>query len=85
MNIGPSNGMRINDMGAKQLGPMNESGLVAGTQHETYYDGYMDGKNETIEKACRWLSENVTAIHPRKGVKTCIVNLNVFKEAMINE
>ena len=34
-----------------------------------------------IEKVCEWLKENATYIHPRIGKKTCIVNLNRFKEA----
>ena len=35
-----------------------------------------------VDKACKWLQENVKAIHPRKGTECCLVNLTVFKEAM---
>lgn len=39
--------------------------------------------NTMIEKACRWLEENVTYIHPRKGTKECVVNIPMFKQAML--
>jgi len=38
-----------------------------------------------IEKACKWLKDNITYIHPRKGTKECIVNLAKFKNYMKGE
>ena len=35
-----------------------------------------------IEKACKWLKENVLFTHPRKGTKVCAVNLIAFVDAM---
>lgn len=39
-------------------------------------------RKDLIEKACKWLKENATYIHPRKGTKECMINLTMFKEAM---
>lgn len=39
-------------------------------------------REEVIEKACEWLKENVTYLHPRKGTEECVVNLAKFKEAL---
>lgn len=47
-----------------------------------YARGYEQAEKDVIERACEWLKENVTYIHPRKDTKACIVNLNVFREAM---
>ena len=38
-----------------------------------------------IEKACEWLKNNITYIHPRKGTKECAVNLIVFRDFMKGE
>lgn len=38
-----------------------------------------------IEKACKWLKENVLFTHPRKGTKVCAVNLIAFMDAMKGE
>lgn len=38
-----------------------------------------------IEKACKWLKENVLFTHPRKGTKVCAVNLSAFVDAMKGE
>ena len=38
-----------------------------------------------IEKACEWLKDNITYIHPRKGTKECIVNLTRFRDFMKGE
>lgn len=38
-----------------------------------------------VEKACEWLKDNITYIHPRKGTKECIVNLAKFKDYMKGE
>ena len=35
-----------------------------------------------IEKACKWMEENLREVHPRTGEEVCIVNLNRFREAM---
>ena len=49
-------------------------------------EGYIYGAERMyemlIDKACEWLNENATYMHPRKGVKTCMINLNMFREAM---
>ena len=37
---------------------------------------------QMIDKACKWLKENCTYIHPRTFKETCVVNLNAFKKAM---
>ena len=50
-----------------------------------YACGCRKTMQDFLEKACKWLEENATYIHPRKDKKTCIVNLNVFKEAMEEE
>lgn len=47
--------------------------------------GYEQAEKDTIERVCKWLEENVTYIHPRKGIKTCIINLNALREAMEEE
>ena len=35
-----------------------------------------------IDKACKWMEENLREVHPRTGKEVCIVNLNSFREAM---
>lgn len=50
-----------------------------------YIKGYEQAEKDTIEMVCEWLEKNVTFIHPRKGVPTCIVNLSVLKEAILGE
>ena len=47
--------------------------------------GYHKAEKETIDRVCKWLEENATYVHPRKGIKTCIINLNVLREAMEEE
>lgn len=39
-------------------------------------------KEQTINKACEWLNENVVEYHPRTGKLRPIVNTNAFREAM---
>ena len=39
-------------------------------------------EQEIIDKACDYLKQNVTYIHPRKGTKTCVVNLGEFRGAI---
>jgi hypothetical protein len=41
--------------------------------------------DDFIEKACKWLKENVLFTHPRKGTKVCAVNLIAFVDAMKGE
>jgi hypothetical protein len=38
-----------------------------------------------IEKAVKYLKDNVTYIHPRKGTKECIVNIPKFIDYMKGE
>ena len=37
-------------------------------------------KDAFIEKVCKYLQENCTYTHPRKGIPTCAVNLTLLKE-----
>ena len=37
-------------------------------------------KDAFIEEVCKYLQENCTYIHPRKGTPTCAVNLTLLKE-----
>lgn len=39
-------------------------------------------KERMINKACKWLKEHATFMHPRKQRPVCMINLNVFREAM---
>ena len=56
------------------------------TWRRAYYDdGYEQAEQDTIERVCKWLEENATYTHPRKGTKTCIINLNALREAMEEE
>ena len=41
-------------------------------------------KEQMINKACKWLNENIVEYHPRKGELRPIVNINAFREAMEN-
>lgn len=38
-----------------------------------------------IEKACKYLKENATFTHPRKGTEECIINIPKFIEYMKGE
>jgi hypothetical protein len=38
-----------------------------------------------IEKVCKYLRENCTYIHPRKGTKECFVNLTLLKDFLNRE
>ena len=53
---------------------------------ECFRVGYKEGAKMAdktmIEKACKWMEENLRAVHPRTGKEVCIVNLNSFREAM---
>ena len=42
-------------------------------------------QKEMIEKACKWLEENATYTHPRTGTESCMINLAMFKQAMMEE
>ena len=42
-------------------------------------------KDAFIEKACKYLEENATYTHPRKGTKECIINIPKFIEYMKGE
>lgn len=42
-------------------------------------------KDVFIEKVCKYLQENCTYIHPRKGTPTCAVNLTLLKEYLENK
>ena len=37
-------------------------------------------KDAFIEEVCKYLQENCTYIHPRKGTTTCAINLTLLKE-----
>ena len=37
-------------------------------------------KDAFIEEVCKYLQENCTYTHPRKGTQTCAVNLTLLKE-----
>lgn len=39
-------------------------------------------KEQTINKACKWLNENIVEYRPRTGKLRPIVNINAFREAM---
>ena len=43
---------------------------------------YEQAEKDMLDKVCKWLEENVTYTHPRKEIKTCIINLNALREAM---
>jgi hypothetical protein len=38
-----------------------------------------------IEKACKWIKDNITYIHHRKGTEECMFNLITFKDYMKGE
>ena len=42
-------------------------------------------KDAFIEEVCKYLQENCTYIHPRKGTTTCAVNLTLLKEYLENK
>lgn len=44
------------------------------------YDIEYVRKDAFIEEVCKYLQENCTYIHPRKGTPTCAVNLTLLKE-----
>ena len=50
-----------------------------------YEESYEQAEKDTIERVCEWLKKNATYIHPRKGIKTCMINLNVLREAILEE
>jgi len=57
-----------------------------------YYTKQFDGfdieyirTDAFIEKAVKYLKDNVTYIHPRKGTKECIVNIPKFIDYMKGE
>lgn len=50
-----------------------------------YIEGYEKAEKDTIERVCEWLKKNATYIHPRKGIKTCMINLNALREAILEE
>lgn len=52
-----------------------------GDAENCYVAGYIDA----TDKAAKWIQENLTYIHPRKGTEECIVNINRFKEYMKEE
>ena len=39
-------------------------------------------RKRTLDKAVGWMKKNLTYIHPRKGVETCMVNIPAFFDAM---
>lgn len=50
-----------------------------------YKRAYEQAEKDTIDKACKWLEENVV-IYPHADNKPiCIVNLDTFKKAMEEE
>lgn len=42
-------------------------------------------KDAFIEKACKYLKENATYTHPRKGTEECIINIPKFIEYIKGE
>ncbi len=42
-------------------------------------------RKRTLDKVVEWMKKNLTYIHPRKGVETCMVNIPVFFDAMNEE
>lgn len=50
-----------------------------------YIRAYEQAEKDTLDRVCKWLEENATYTHPRKGIKTCIINLNALREAMEEE
>lgn len=59
-----------------RAGPIYRKGFV---------QGYEQAEKDTIDKACKWLEENVV-IYPHADNKPiCIVNLDTFKKAMEEE
>ena len=54
-------------------------------QRDGFVKGYEQAEKDTIERVCEWLKKNATYIHPRKGIKTCMINLNVLREAILEE
>ena len=50
-----------------------------------FKNGYEQAEKDTLDRICKWLEEHATYIHPRKGIKTCFINLNALREAMEGE
>ena len=83
----------INSLPAEQ--PSEELMVVAqsytekGSQCQEEMDAFIAGaqwqKEQTINKACQWLNDNVVEYHPRKGELRPVVNINAFREAMEKE
>lgn len=48
-----------------------------------YLQGYEQAEKDTIDRACKWLEENVV-IYPY-GKPLCIINLDTFRKAMGGE
>ena len=55
------------------------------TVRNYYIEGYEQAEKDTVERVCEWLKKNATYIHPRKGIKTCMINLNALREAILEE
>lgn len=43
------------------------------------------GEKNTINKTVEWMKKNLTYMHPRKGIETCMVNIGAFLDAMSGE
>lgn len=42
-------------------------------------------RKRILDKVVEWMKKNLTYVHPRKGVKTCMVNIPAFLDAMNKE
>ena len=47
-------------------------------------EAYIEGYEQAIEDACKWLQDNLTYTHPRKETKTCMVNIPRFKQDLLS-
>lgn len=57
-------------------------GMICENSIPIFIQGAEWADKTMIDKACKWMEENLREVHPRTGEEVCIVNLNSFREAM---
>jgi len=60
-----------------------DSKMLDEVYRDVFRIGYEQAEKDTIDRACKWLEENVV-IYPY-GKPLCIINLDTFRKAMEGE
>jgi len=50
-----------------------------------YMLGAVETEQEVIEKAAKWIENNIKFMHPRKETEVCAVNIGAFKDYMMDD